>query len=893
MVSDNPTAPRRKSKKKGKDDGSMSPLLVGGGIVVCLILGAMLMSGGSGSVPDLPPAVQPGAAAAPISIPALPPLTATFPPRTTPATNNKPKPNTTAAAAPAATSSVSWMEPKLAAEPAGEALSLLDKLNPGRDVISGELQKAPSALVVSSQCKLYLPATLPDDYQLKFVVSRIGTAGSLGIGFMMGGQQGVILFDGDGAKFSGLFVDQREPQDNCTTRTGKQLEDKSTIELTVHPSHVYIAVDGKTVVNWIGDPRRLFTHPNHSLPCRECPYLLFGESKYIIESATMTPLQPEPSPKRPARVDSQTDVIPLIDLARDIRRGSWSIDSDTATLRSPGDGGRILLPIVAPLEYTLSFKAELPVGQDAAFALGLVAGDSPVQFVVSSKEAGIDTIDGKRWSAKSLEKLPTPGTAAACECTVTADGIRASIDGTPVADWQGETRRLGPGGDWVMSDARRFFLATSGGVKFSEFKLGPPVTPEAEPQPELVENEPVDLLALIDPERDALSGTWERDSMALKSRGDADDNRLLIPLDFPAEYKLTVKVARAAGGKTTNEALQFGLPFGDSKLRLAIDSQKSTFSGIFLDNTKLNDSPFARKGQVISNSATRELEITVRATGIKVTSDGKKVVDWSGHPHRATEFPDETGSHRRLWFGGRQQAFRFEKIQLEPLESSSFPTAEPTADDGKLLPIMNGARDSRSGEWILDRLRLASPASGPARINLPVTVPDQYQIQAKVERKQGSQEFYLGLIVGGFPCAVLIDAEQMRQAGIDGLDGKVAVDPGNIVSRRYPSPLLPSGQPVQIRCSVLRDTILVSCGDREVIRWHGDPRRLAECRDLVAKSPADREQLWLGSGGTAFNIRDLEFRALTDDEARSLIAEFSGVSPMESQRSVPLGSVRP
>jgi hypothetical protein len=353
-------------------------------------------------------------------------------------------------------------------------------------------------------------------------------------------------------------------------------------------------------------------------------------------------------------------------------------------------------------------------------------------------------------------------------------------------------------------------------------------------------------------------------------------------------------MARVPGGKPSSEGLMFGLPVGKSRILLAIDAQRSNYTGLYIDDTKLQDSPHARRGSLLSATGSKELEIAVRATGVKVTSDGKKVIEWTGNPDRATSIPGIAAPKRRLWFGGRDQGYRFENLQLEALAPSSFSEPEPLGADGKLLSIIDVTRDARIGEWTMTKNGLSSPGNAPSRLRIPAPVPSRYFLSARVERKLGSKELYLGLLVGGRPCAISIDDDQMRQAGLDLLDGKRSTDALNLVARRYATPLLPPNQPVDIRCLVLPDTILVACGDKDVIRWHGDPRRLSESAEVMPAndSTADHEQLWLGSGGSIFQVRGLELKTLDEVQAQAVTKSFSGVFPLTLQRELPLAAAR-
>ena len=146
-----------------------------------------------------------------------------------------------------------------------------------------------------------------------------------------------------------------------------------------------------------------------------------------------------------------------------------------------------------------------------------------------------------------------------------------------------------------------------------------------------------------------------------------------------------------------------------------------------------------------------------------------------------------------------------------------------------------------------------------------------------------------GLVVAGHPCVVALDGLDSKGAGIEMLDGKRFADSTNLPYRRYSSALLPQNQKVAVKCYVLPDTVVVTVGDKEVIRWYGDARRLSPVPDFLPPnySESDATHLHLGSWQSTFAIRDLKLRSLTDAEADALSSKFSGSYPMTSQTDVP------
>ena len=154
---------------------------------------------------------------------------------------------------------------------------------------------------------------------------------------------------------------------------------------------------------------------------------------------------------------------------------------------------------------------------------------------------------------------------------------------------------------------------------------------------------------------------------------------------------------------------------------------------------------------------------------------------------------------------------------------------------------------------------------------------------------------FVGLVVDGHPCTVIIDGYSSTQAGIERLDGKPYDDQINLTNRKYKTALLPKKQIVALRCYVLPDTIIVTCGDKEIIRWHGDARRLSPRPEFnfANASDDDRTHLCLGSLGSQFLFRKLELKPLADSEANLISTSFTGAFPTTSQAEVPFATYTP
>ncbi|MBS0202517.1 MAG: NPCBM/NEW2 domain-containing protein [Planctomycetes bacterium] len=877
------TSRRKRKNKSGKSPstGLAPQLMIGGGIAaaVCILLFVFALSGRRQRPVETPQNLNTVAVTTPEKVPADEVATE----------------STRSANDPAG--SMLWADTKLVTEPAGQPVDLLKLVDLSRDVVTGKWQQTNSALIGDPLANLQLPTRLPDDYQLKFDVRRLEGNDTLFIGFMMAGRQGMLAFDGWNSTASGLYVDGREPIDNCTTRRGKLFVDQTLghIVLTIHSGHLHVTFDGKTIVDWHGDPQRLHLYGLAGLASRESPFVITAHSKYVIESATLTPIKPEVPLSRPARLDREVDVLPLMDSERDAGRGIWAISKNA--LNSPEGRGTIYLPTVIPEEYTVSATVELPPENqgDYVLTIGLIAGTSCFQFAWTRHGTGLDMIDGRPFDkneSRLAVPLLKPGVPTRIACTVTGTGIRMDADGKTLIDWRGDIRRLSLPGDWALPDARRFYLGSISHLKFRDIKLGPPLpAPKPPDHPPYSIGKPVDLLTRIDPARDAFGGTWEREGTALTCRGDAEWNKLAVPFQVPDEYKLTMRVTRMAGGEFKNEVLNMGLPLGNSKADISIDSRGSTLSGVYCDYGQT--AIYYRGGPVIPSGATQEIVFLLTKTGLKVTREGMTLFDWKGNPDRLSVQVPWATPGRRLSLGSWKQSFRFEKLELEQLPPTSFPPVEPLGVDGKLLSIINADRDARLGDWTLEGDALTCRTKAASRFNIPVPVPKSYVLSAMVERIEGNRQLNLGLLVDGYPCCIVIDADEMHNAGIDLLDGKRYFEDANLVRRNYKTPLLPPNQRVPVRCTVLPDTIVVTCGDKEVIRWHGDARRLSMLNEMIPPNDSedDRTHLFLGSWESGFAFRDLELKPLNSSEADQMSKSFSGVFPATPQQDVPFATI--
>jgi hypothetical protein len=523
---------------------------------------------------------------------------------------------------------------------------------------------------------------------------------------------------------------------------------------------------------------------------------------------------------------------------------------------------------------------------------------------------GIDRADKRFWhnheSARQPSiKLPTTDSKFVAY-TVTKRGVQVEIDGRLVFDWQGEPWRASAE-ERRLADHRKLFLACERRIMWTDLMIGPPTGRLHARNGELpAAGKAVDLVETLDLSQDVMSGKWTRDR-AIQGSG-----RFMIPVDLPLDYKLRMRVnvkkperpfladnrgsiiGRTVAPEDATAELYLSLPMGSNQANAVIDllTEGGPVTGLYLDSQLVEENSKAYRERLIPLDQVVELEIIVRPGSIKIAADGKSVVDWTGNPARLTSRPRQANPTALMAISTEKDVL-FESLTLERLEPLERVLVEEIIPNANVLPLIRLDRDARKGDWTQGADGLMVPNIPAARLQIPILPPPQYTLTAIVERKEAEGDaFIVGIPVGTSPAAVLLDASSgpesaFLESALTELDGKT-VGSANVTTLTHKPRLLPVGQAVTIRCHVLPDTVVLTCDDLEVIRWHGDARRLSESLAVAApnRSRQDHRYAWVGGWNTAFLIRDLRLEKMPDEDADRLRQSFSGVYPQKFAKNV-------
>jgi serine/threonine protein kinase len=568
-------------------------------------------------------------------------------------------------------------------------VDVLGLLDPRTDAVTGEWTSRGKSLVTppGTYCRIQAPYELPEEFDLRLQVEKVrGSTLIMGLG----GRHPVMLtLDGCGGNVSGLeAVDGKRLEQNETRWNGAVFRDgkKSTVVVSVRKGALTATVDDQRVVDYKGDRSRLSMPNDWQTSNAKALWIGSWEGVFQIDQAIVTPVggsgvllrkpaaaaAPEPVPPLPK---GTIDLLALVDPVQDAVSGTWSMEDKTLVAKG-GDHVRLVLPVIPPDEYDLRVVLERREGSDG-IVFGLArASNQWTAFVdklpTEGGHTGLEMVDNAQLTLQRGMQITT-GQTMTFDFRVRRNGVTALKDGKPLFSWQGNTTRLGNYKNWAVPNPKALFLGQWWNtVRYMEVKLTP-VSGEGRllrggAAPPLPKNA-IDLLSAIDPQKDAVKGTWTIEPQGLICSS-GDHIRLQIPYSPPDEYDLVMTVNRRDGA----DGLLVGLVKGSAQWSVTLDTQASgTFKSGFesLDGQGPSGNPSTYSGPVFANGRDTVLEFRVRKVGVTVVADGKAIIDWRGNFNRLS-LPEgwKVRSPNALFLAAWGSRYQFSRIALIPVSGA-------------------------------------------------------------------------------------------------------------------------------------------------------------------------------------------------------------------------------
>ncbi|MDH3583550.1 MAG: PA14 domain-containing protein [Phycisphaerae bacterium] len=206
--------------------------------------------------------------------------------------------------------------------------------------------------------------------------------------------------------------------------------------------------------------------------------------------------------------------------------------------------------------------------------------------------------------------------------------------------------------------------------------------PETSPSPAPVAtSRELDALKLVDLEQDSIRGTWGRRGTALRSGMGLPASFVQLPVTPRGDYVVTAQFMRVQGEGSVN--LVF--PMGERQGQVVLGGWGNARSMLHLLDWQKSEAGSVGQSQTgLENGRVHRVELDVRAKGagsyrIRVTLDGKKIIDWSG-PSAAFTLLPTLGFPQRpvIGLGGGRCAVEYRQASLR-------------MRSGKAVPLRGGA----------------------------------------------------------------------------------------------------------------------------------------------------------------------------------------------------------
>ncbi|HLY09598.1 MAG TPA: protein kinase [Planctomycetota bacterium] len=561
-----------------------------------------------------------------------------------------------------------------------------------------------------------------------------------------------------------------------------------------------------------------------------------------------------------AAVKGPIDLIKLIDPRLDAVNGSWKIEQ--GSLISAREWyGRIQVRYQPPEEYDLRLVVERK-DHDEDLIVGLAKGDSQI---TANLDAGHCTYSAFGIQAARADLSPQYNGRLFVEnrptvliCSVRRKALSVTVDGRKVLAyaWKGDEARTLIASQWEIPNRKVLFVGAHGtafavhsmllfpvsGAGHVDRSTGIGATSSPRPAapgasgPVVAPKGTIDLLALVDPQQDALGGPVRMEGAKLVCPAEGLYTRAQIPYLPPAEYDLTIVAERKGGSNSLN----LGLVVGESQAMVILGGAAGDVSGL----ERIDGKNFAEnETSVVKNLFEKDRRVTivcsVRRTGVSVSADGRMLIQWKGDSRRLDVW-ERWGvpNKKALFIASSATAYLVHQMMVTPVSGQGYFLRKPAAPGAGLAPLPKGSVDLLSlidpkldgvqGEFTRDAAGLLTPNGVTwARIMVPYTPPQEYDLTLVVERKENTNSLNLALPWNRRQVSLVIEGKGPEiddVTALDFIDGKEFFR--NETTTKGPFLLL--GRPSTVVASVRKSMFTLTIDGRVIFSWKGDPSRIAE-----------------------------------------------------------------
>jgi hypothetical protein len=183
----------------------------------------------------------------------------------------------------------------------------------------------------------------------------------------------------------------------------------------------------------------------------------------------------------------------------------------------------------------------------------------------------------------------------------------------------------------------------------------------------------------------------------------------------------------------------------------------------------------------------------------------------------------------------------------------------PSSKSVNLLRTIDTELGAVEGDWEVKNGVLITPKAKFGRLQIWYEPPEEYDIRMTAERAEGANSIVLGLVSGGRPFMVAVDAfEHDPASGIELIDGKSFGDN----ETGTPGRLLENGKRGVVEIAVRKGSVTLVVNGKRIIDWKGQPDQLS--LHPKWKMP-HRNALWIGAFACVYHVFELTLIPVTGE----------------------------
>jgi serine/threonine protein kinase len=375
------------------------------------------------------------------------------------------------------------------------------------------------------------------------------------------------------------------------------------------------------------------------------------------------------------------------------------------------------------------------------------------------------------------------------EISCAGNRIQAKLNGTSIQDFTTDSDRLGRNVLRLRGYGAIAFESTDSRAEFKNIRVRrismenrPRVANMGVPSP------PLDLVAMSNPTRDAMVGSWTSTLHELYPINELNSfQQCMLPLAVKGDYSVDLRILRLSG----DHAAVLHLPVADRSCWLVIADNGNEWG---LAGVNGVDQP-SKNGTLaihplesrIERLANIEVTTTRDRASITVTVTRGPTIQWEGQLSDLATIDDPRMSLKwrlphshQFAFGcyGREFTLHAASVGVANGIAKAFsgvrsekqrptrPSFFPSEIWSDAIRVVDTKRDTLNGNWEVEGKQLIARAGSPL-LQLPLMPEGDYEIDLEVARTSGDGPIFVVIPVGQSNCAFILGHSQNKFGGFD------------------------------------------------------------------------------------------------------------------------------